>query len=114
MRRLKKLNREVRELYNRIFPWPISRKEQNVSEAVISGFYKLYSEANECVSASMMIVFHKFSRIKSESTKLNKCKQFILGNTVRLPKPDFDINIRDIYNDFVPGKKINLNLKHEQ
>ena len=111
MNELKKLNNNVRRIYNSLFPWPISNKEQNVSKAIIAGFGRLYTETNNTVTSGKCYCLHKIKKIKSERKKIRICKRLLNGKGIRIPKLKSDFRIRDIYNDFIPGRKIILNLK---
>ena len=108
-----KLKQEVRDLYNKIFPWQIDPNERNVSKVVILGFTRLYGELNYEVAASTCLRLHNMHKIKPECTKLEICKKLLLGLDVRLPGSATSFNIREIYSHFVPGEKININLKNE-
>jgi len=111
MNEIKKLKQEVLNLYNEIFPWRIDPGERNVSKAVISGFGRLYSEMNDMISAIIFLRLNSMNMIKPERKKLEICKQLLLGDEVRLPVSDYGFRICEIYSDFVPCRKIDLNRK---
>ena len=114
MNNLNKLQSRVRAIYNETFPWQINSKEQNVSKAVIAGIGRLYSETNELVTPDICLCLHRIKNIKPERKKLRMCKQLLLGKGICLPKLKSDFRIKDIYSDFIPGKKIRLDINDEQ
>jgi len=113
MNDLVKLNNKVRVTYNGLFPWPISPKEKNVSKAIIAGFGRLYTETNNSITQGYCYCLHKIKKLKSEREKLKICKRLLNGKGIRIPKLKSDFRIKDIYNDFIPGRRIILNLKNE-
>jgi hypothetical protein len=113
MTRNEKLRLEVRDLYNEIFPWEIDPEERNISDAVISGFGKLYRESHCEIAASIILRLHFMPKIKPARTKLEICKRLLLGDSVQLLSFGYVLNIREIYSDFVPGKKIHIILKND-
>lgn len=114
MDRIKKLRDEVRDLYNEIFPWQISPKARNVCKYVISGFNQLYCEVNPNQSWITIYLLHHLSIVQPEHKNLEMLKMLLLGYDVRIPKTKCAFNMRIIYSHFVPGEKINLNLKNEK
>jgi len=113
MNEIKKLKQEVLNLYNEIFPWQIGPGERNVSKAVISGFNRLYGELNYEVNSRVCLLLHRMHKIKPDRTKLEICKQLLLGEGVRFPGSDYIFEFSEIYSAFVPRKKIDLNQKNE-